>query len=88
MSHYSGVQPFINPASNIVYAATGRDVHVVLVDGEGWKMENCRRYGVDEEEIMESANQALDSLLQRTGLHDQVRSSWPTTSYYGVRSSI
>lgn len=70
------LHPCINPVSNIVYAATGRDVHVVVVDGQ-LTVENGKIRTMDEEAIMKMADEALCGLLQRTGFHDQVRSPWP-----------
>lgn len=70
------LHPCINPVSNIVYAATGRDVHVVVVDGQV-TVEDGKIRTMDEEAIMKMADEALGGLLQRAGLQDQVRSPWP-----------
>ncbi|PKX88617.1 amidohydrolase family protein [Aspergillus novofumigatus IBT 16806] len=71
------LQPCVNPVSNVVYAATGRDVHVVVVDGR-IVVEGGKLLTMDEEEIINAANQAIGGLLQRTGLQDKVKSYWPT----------
>lgn len=70
------LQPRPDPVSNIVYAATGRDVHVVVVDGR-ITVENGKILTMDEEAIMMTANEALCELLQRTNLQGQVGSKWP-----------
>lgn len=70
------LHPCTNPVSNIVYAATGHDVHVVVVDGQV-AVEDGKIRTMDEEAIMKMADEALCGLLQRTGLQDQVRSPWP-----------
>ena len=59
-----------------MYAATGRDFHVVVVDGQV-TVENGKIRTMDEEAIMKMADEALGGLLQRAGLQDQVRSPWP-----------
>ncbi|KAF7160168.1 hypothetical protein CNMCM5623_005683 [Aspergillus felis] len=71
------LQPCVNPVSNVVYAATGRDVHVVVIDGR-IVVEGGKLLTMDEEEIIQAANQAICGLLQRTGLQDKVKSHWPT----------
>ncbi|GFF23206.1 metallo-dependent hydrolase [Aspergillus udagawae] len=71
------LQPCVNPVSNVVHAATGRDVHVVVVDGR-IVVEGGKLLTMDEEEIIKAANQAIRGLLQRTGLQDKVKSYWPT----------
>ena len=70
------LQPCLDPVSNVVYATTGRDVHVVVVDGQ-LLVEQGKVLTMDEEAIVENANQAIRGLLQRIGLHDQVGSPWP-----------
>jgi cytosine/adenosine deaminase-related metal-dependent hydrolase len=71
------LQPCVNPVSNVVYGATGRDVHVVVVDGR-IVVEGGKLLTMDEEEIIKAANQAIRGLLQRTGLQDKVKSYWPS----------
>lgn len=70
------LQPCIDPVSNVVYATTGRDVHVVVVDGQ-LLVEQGKVLTMDEEAVVENANQAIRGLLQRVGFHDQVGSPWP-----------
>lgn len=70
------LHPCTNPVSNIVYTATGCDVHVVVVDGQV-TVENGNIKMMDEEAIMKMADEALCGILQKTGLHDQVRFQWP-----------
>lgn len=70
------LQPCLDPVSNVVYATTGRDVHVVVVDGQ-LLVEQGKVLTMDEEAILKNSKQAICGLLLRTGLHDQVGSPWP-----------
>ncbi|KAF4207435.1 hypothetical protein CNMCM6805_005203 [Aspergillus fumigatiaffinis] len=56
--HKAKLQPCVNSVSNVVYAATGQDVHVVVIDGR-IVVEGGKLLTMDEEEIIQAANQAL-----------------------------
>jgi hypothetical protein len=56
------------PVYRIVYFAVGSDVDTVLVDGE-ILMENRSVKTVDEDEVLDTAQSAFETALQRTGLH-------------------
>jgi cytosine/adenosine deaminase-related metal-dependent hydrolase len=70
------LQPCNNPVSNVVYSATGRDVSVVVVDGQ-LIVDRGKVLTMDEEAIIEAAKQKNYNIIQRAGLTDQIRSIWP-----------
>jgi cytosine/adenosine deaminase-related metal-dependent hydrolase len=70
------LQPCNNPVSNVVYSATGRDVSVVVVDGQ-LIVDRGKVLTMDEEAIIEAAKQKSYNIIQRAGLTDQIRSIWP-----------
>ncbi|KAB8068052.1 Metallo-dependent hydrolase [Aspergillus leporis] len=70
------LQPCVNPVSNVVYAATGRDVHVVVVNGQ-IVVEDGRLLTLDEEAILTAAKQTICEVLKKANLHDQVKPHWP-----------
>ncbi|KAE8389072.1 hypothetical protein ETB97_009345 [Aspergillus alliaceus] len=72
------LQPCINPVSNVVYSATGRDVSVVVVDGQ-LVVDRGKLLTMDEEAIIEAAKQKSCSILERADLMDQIRSIWPVS---------
>lgn len=67
--------PVRNPVSNLVYAASGSDVDMVVVDGkvviEGGEVKT-----VDEQKIVEEAQRRGLEIERRLGLN--IGSSWPT----------
>ncbi|KAE8389056.1 Metallo-dependent hydrolase [Aspergillus alliaceus] len=70
------LQPCIDPVSNVVYATTGRDVHVVVVDGQ-LVVERGELLSMDEGTILKAAKHAIYKLLQRTGLQEDSGPLWP-----------
>jgi 5-methylthioadenosine/S-adenosylhomocysteine deaminase len=56
--------PLHNPYANIIYSANGSDVQTVIVDGR-ILMENREVRILDEEEIMQKAQETALNLLQR-----------------------
>ncbi|KAJ6095207.1 hypothetical protein N7486_005953 [Penicillium sp. IBT 16267x] len=69
-------QPWFNPVSAIVYTATGRDVDLVVVDGQILVQEG-RLLTMDETEIVEEAKRRSREVVARAGLTDQVKPRWP-----------
>jgi cytosine/adenosine deaminase-related metal-dependent hydrolase len=69
-----GLNPVVNPVSNLVYAGTGRDVETVIVNGKVL-MENRQLTTLDEQSVIEKANAHVDSLLKRTNV--MIRPKWP-----------
>jgi 5-methylthioadenosine/S-adenosylhomocysteine deaminase len=54
-----------NLESNLVYAAHGDNVDTVLIDGKV-VLKNRKMLTVDEEEVIEKANKALQSVKEKT----------------------
>src|SRR5215469_4283318 len=65
--------PSINPVSTLVYAATGGDVDMVVVDGQV-VMEQGNLLTMDEDEVIEQAHQHAVQLYQRAGI--EIRPKW------------
>jgi cytosine/adenosine deaminase-related metal-dependent hydrolase len=63
-----------NPVNALVYAADGRSVHTVLVDGRV-VIENHRATFVDEDALIDRVQAAGERLLARTGIRFAPR--WP-----------
>ena len=59
--------PTFNPVSSVVYAAEGSDVETTIIDGK-IIMENRVVKTLDEERIIQTANERAPKLLQRAGL--------------------
>lgn len=70
------LQPWHNPVSAVVYAATGRDVELVLVDGKE-VVKDSQLAGVDEEAIWQEAEKRSKQIVERAGLKKQVGAKWP-----------
>lgn len=68
--------PLLNVANQLVWAADGRGVHTVLVDGKA-VVENYRLTTIDEDRLYEEVQQRAEALVARTGLPD--RSKWRRT---------
>jgi cytosine/adenosine deaminase-related metal-dependent hydrolase len=66
--------PSINPVSTLVYAATGGEVDMVVVDGQ-IVVEHGQLLTMDEEEVMEQARSHATALYQRAGIDISPR--WP-----------
>ncbi|NWF94526.1 MAG: amidohydrolase [Candidatus Thorarchaeota archaeon] len=69
-----GLNPILNPVSNLVYAGSGRDVETVMVNGR-LLMEERRLLTVDETSLIRRANEHASRLIERAGV--EVRPKWP-----------
>jgi cytosine/adenosine deaminase-related metal-dependent hydrolase len=67
-------RPLLNVANQLVWAADGRGVHSVLVDGRV-VVEDYRCTTIDEERLWADAQQAGESITARSGLPDKAK--WP-----------
>ena len=67
--------PLLNVANQLVWAADGRGVHTVLVDGRV-VVDAYRLTTIDEDRLYETAQERAEALVARTGLPD--RSKWKT----------
>ncbi|KAH8433547.1 uncharacterized protein LDX57_011182 [Aspergillus melleus] len=72
----SQLQPCLNPVSNVVYVATGRDVDVVVVDGQ-LLVETGELLTMSEHQILKEAKKRVSDVIQRAGLAEQIKSPWP-----------
>jgi len=61
------LMPLNMPAYRIAYFAQGSDVHTVIVDGR-IVMENRRALTVDEDTVLDLAQQSADRVIHRAGL--------------------
>jgi cytosine/adenosine deaminase-related metal-dependent hydrolase len=66
--------PSMNPVSTLVYAATGGDVHMVVVDGQV-VVEQGNLLTMDEDEVIEQAHQHAEQLYRRAGI--EIKPQWP-----------
>jgi cytosine/adenosine deaminase-related metal-dependent hydrolase len=66
--------PSPNPVSTLVYAATGGEVDMVVVDGQV-VVEQGNLLTMDEDEVIQQARQHADQLYRRAGI--QIRPQWP-----------
>jgi len=71
-----GLTPICNPVSNLVYAASGKCVDTVIVDGR-LLMKRKRLMTLNDAEIMKRANERLDALLVRAGV--TIEPKWPVS---------
>lgn len=60
------LHPKTNPASTIVYSATGADVRTVMVDGK-LVVEDYRVLTLDENAILRAASERAEKLVENTG---------------------
>jgi len=72
------LQPWHNPVSAVVYACTGRDVEMVVVDGKT-VVEKGVLVTMDEEAIWKEAAWRSKEVVARAGLTEKVAARWPTT---------
>lgn len=70
------LQPWRNPVSAVVYAATGRDVEMVVVDGRVL-VDGGKLLDVDEEAIWKEAEVRSKEIVARAGLKEEVGARWP-----------
>ena len=66
--------PSPNPISTLVYAATGGEVDTVVVDGQ-IVVEQGQLLTLDEDEVMEQAQQHAQALYTRAGI--EIAPKWP-----------
>jgi len=66
--------PSVNPVSTVVYAATGGEVDMVVVDGR-IVVEQGQLLTMDEEEVMAEARQHATALYSRAGI--TITPKWP-----------
>lgn len=66
--------PSMNHVSTLVYAATGGEVDMVVVDGQV-VVEQGELMTLDEEEVMEEARRHAQSLYRRAGI--EIKPKWP-----------
>jgi cytosine/adenosine deaminase-related metal-dependent hydrolase len=66
--------PLLNVANQLVWAADGRSVHTVFVDGRK-VVDGYRLTTVDEHDLYARAQRAGEAIVARTGLPD--RAKWP-----------
>ncbi|KAF2770129.1 atrazine chlorohydrolase/guanine deaminase [Teratosphaeria nubilosa] len=69
------LQPWFNPVSAVVYAATGRDVEIVVVDGQV-VVRGGRLVRVDEEVVWREAAGRASEVVGRAGLGREVGPRW------------
>ncbi|KAJ5118237.1 hypothetical protein N7448_009952 [Penicillium atrosanguineum] len=69
-------QPWFNPASAVVYTATGRDVELVVVDGKVL-VQGGELLTMNEQEIVEEAKKRSREVVERAGLSSKVQGRWP-----------
>lgn len=72
-----GLQPYYSPVSAVVYAATGNDVSLTVVDGRV-VVEKGGLVTMDEEEVWREADRRGHEVVERAGLAEKVRARWPT----------
>ncbi|PLB44624.1 atrazine chlorohydrolase/guanine deaminase [Aspergillus steynii IBT 23096] len=70
------LQPYINPVSDVVYAATGRDVDVVVVDGQ-LLVKDGELLTMSEGNILNEAKRRIHEVTTRAGLVERIKSPWP-----------
>jgi len=70
------LQPYYSPVSAVVYSVTGRDVELVVVDGNevvvGGKLMT-----MDEEVVWKEAERRGHEIVKRAGLTEKVQGRWP-----------
>ena len=66
--------PLLNVANQLVYAADGRSVHTVFVDGRK-VVDAYRLTTIDEAKLYREAQAAGEAIVGRSGLPDKAR--WP-----------
>jgi cytosine/adenosine deaminase-related metal-dependent hydrolase len=69
--------PLHNVANQLVYAADGRSVHTVFVDGRR-VVDGYRLTTVDEEDLYRRAQRAGEAITSRSGLPNKAK--WPVLS--------
>ncbi len=72
--HRLHTTPSMNPVSTLVYAATGGEVDMVVVDGKV-VVKQGHLLTMDEEEVIVQARQHAEQLYRRAGL--EIKLKWP-----------
>lgn len=71
------LQPYFSPVSAVVYSVTGRDVELVVVDGnevvKGGELQT-----MNEEEVWMEAEKRSHEIVKRAGLTEKVKGRWPS----------
>ena len=70
------LQPWFNPVSAVVYSATGRDVELVVVDGEV-VVDGGKLLTMDEQAVWKEAERRSKEVVTRAGLTKEVSPRWP-----------
>lgn len=70
------LQPVFSPVGLVVYAATGRDVEIVVVDGKV-VVKDGKLTTMDEEEVWQEGRKKAKQVVERAGLTEKVKGSWP-----------
>ncbi|KAF2458548.1 hypothetical protein BDY21DRAFT_410621 [Lineolata rhizophorae] len=70
------LRPVFSPASVVVYAASGRDVEMVVVDGKVL-VDGGELTTMDEQEVWEEAQWRGREVVERAGLSGEVTGRWP-----------
>jgi cytosine/adenosine deaminase-related metal-dependent hydrolase len=65
----------INPMTVVVYSCSGRDVEMVVVDGEVL-LEGGKLVTVDEQAIVEDAKKSIRGIRERSGIKAASRKGW------------
>ena len=74
--HKPHIMPIHNPVSAIVYSAMGTDVHTVIADGK-IVVRQGKILTLNEQEIMQQAQQTADNLTQRSKTTHLRERAWP-----------
>lgn len=74
----SFLTPKVNPLASLVFGASGRDVTIVLIEGEV-VVRDGRVLTLDEPRILREAESRAGALIARAGLADAVRPRWPVS---------
>ncbi len=72
-------QPLYNPVSNLVYSATGKSAHTVIVGGRV-VVEGGKLLTVDEDDLYDAIESRRGALLDRAGLRAAAAPRWPVIS--------
>jgi cytosine/adenosine deaminase-related metal-dependent hydrolase len=70
------LQPYYSPVSAVVYSVTGRDVEMVVVDGNV-VVEEGKLVTMDEEGVWREAERRGHEVVKRAGLTEKVKGRWP-----------
>jgi 5-methylthioadenosine/S-adenosylhomocysteine deaminase len=68
--------PVHNPISNLVYCASGSSAHTLIVNGK-ILMENRVVKTMDEEKVLEKAQEHAEQIAQKSGLTEVGKPRWP-----------